>query len=88
MSMIPQQIFDDAARLPPELQKEALDFIQFLKSRLTDKTATGQDIEPNGTRLASLLKEASEKNLFSDIQNPAEWQREIRRDRPLPGRED
>ncbi len=86
MNMIPQQIFDDAARLPPELQKETLNFIQFLKSRLTDRAVTGQDIEANGTRLADLLEEASGKNLFSHIQDPAEWQREIRRDRPLPGR--
>ena len=25
---------------------------------------------------------------FAEIKDPVEWQREIRRDRPLPGRED
>ena len=44
--------------------------------------------EPNGTRLALLMQEAVSKNLFSFIEDPAAWQRKIRKDRPLPGRDD
>jgi len=33
------------------------------------------------------MKEASKKNLFSHIENQAEWQREIRKERSLLGRE-
>jgi hypothetical protein len=36
--------------------------------------------------LAQLMEEASKKNLFLHIENPAEWQREIRKERSLPGR--
>jgi len=34
-----------------------------------------------------LMAEASKKNLFSEIKDPVAWQREICKDRPLPGRE-
>lgn len=33
------------------------------------------------------LKNLHESGAFSDIDDPVEWQREIRKDRPLPGRE-
>ena len=42
---------------------------------------------PNGTRLALLMQEVASKNLFSYIEDPADWQRKIRKDRPLPGRD-
>ncbi len=33
------------------------------------------------------LQKLAEIGAFADIENPVEWQREIRKDRPLPGRE-
>ncbi len=88
MNTITQQIIDDATTLPSELQKETLDFVRFLKSKLPVNTVKSREGEPNGTKLAQLMEEASTKNLFSNIKDPAAWQREIRKDRPLPGRED
>ena len=87
MSAISQQILKDVESLPEQFQAEALDFVQFLKKKISQKKESYQSEEPNGTKLAKLMAEASKKNLFSDIKDPVAWQREIRKDRPLPGRE-
>ena len=42
---------------------------------------------PNGTRLAAILTEMAEEGIGEIFGDPMEWQREARRDRPLPGRE-
>ena len=42
--------------------------------------------EQSRRRLAAIRKLAS-LSAFSSIQDPVAWQREARRDRPLPGRE-
>ena len=87
MSVISQQILEDVESLPEQFQAEALDFVQFLKKKISQKEKNHKTEETNGTRLAKLMAEASKKNLFSDIKDPVAWQREIRKDRPLPGRE-
>lgn len=87
MSVISQQILHDVESLPEQFQLEALDFVQYLKQKIVKKERTAQTEEPNGTKLAKLMAEASQKNLFSGIKDPVAWQREIRQDRPLPGRE-
>lgn len=40
-----------------------------------------------GQRMASVLQRMADRNALSHISDPASWQREIRKDRPLPGRE-
>ena len=87
MNTITQQILEDAGNLPPELQKETLDFVRFLKAKLPSSKLALSETEPNGTKLARLMEEVSTKNLFSHIKDPAGWQRKIRKDRPLPERE-
>jgi hypothetical protein len=88
MSMITQQIIEDLENLPPQMQEEAVDFVRFLHSKFTKAQPKPQVKEPNGTKLARLMEEASKKNLFAHIEDPAAWQREIRKDRPLPGRDE
>jgi hypothetical protein len=41
-----------------------------------------------GERLRIALEAVAASNPFRDIVDPVEWQREIRKDRPLPGREE
>jgi hypothetical protein len=41
-----------------------------------------------GKRMAEFLERLAASNAFKDIDDPSEWQREIRKDRPLPGREE
>jgi hypothetical protein len=45
------------------------------------------DTTTQGQRMAQALERLAAANAFSEIQDPVEWQREIRKDRPLPGRE-
>ena len=40
-----------------------------------------------GRRMAAVLQRMADRNALSHIDDPAAWQREIRKDRPLPGRE-
>ncbi len=88
MSTITQQIYENVGNLPREMQEETLDFVQFLKIKLSNSKLKPKESQPNGTKLAQLMEEASRKNLFTDIKDPNAWQREMRKDRHLPGRED
>ena len=88
MNAITNQILADVEQLPLQMQEQALDFVRFLKEKQGRPDLTDPDREPNGTKLARLMREAAKKNLFADIKDPAAWQREIRKDRPLPGREE
>ena len=88
MNAIANQILEDVEKLPLQMQEETLDFVRFLTNKQRRSDLTDPDREPNGTKLARLMQEASTKNLFADIKDPAAWQREIRKDRPLPGREE
>lgn len=38
-------------------------------------------------RMAEALEKLAASDAFSEIADPVEWQREIRKDRPLPGRD-
>ncbi len=37
--------------------------------------------------MAAVLQRMADRRALSHIDDPAAWQREIRKDRPLPGRE-
>ena len=43
--------------------------------------------EDRGKRMAEALEKLAASDAFSEISDPVEWQREIRKDRPLPGRD-
>ncbi|MBF0132906.1 MAG: hypothetical protein HQL75_10020 [Magnetococcales bacterium] len=82
-------ITSHVARLPEALRIELLHYALFLEQRFAK---TGQTIEdPPEERqhlLAESMEAATRLNPFQEISDPVTWQREIRRDRPLPGRED
>lgn len=42
----------------------------------------------NGSAMAALLEKLAERGTFAAITDPGDWQRELRRERPLPGREE
>jgi predicted class III extradiol MEMO1 family dioxygenase len=91
MSTITQQIIQDVEKLPEALQSEILDFVHFLKHKENKKTEHNKIKHVDklsGEAMADVLDEASKHNLFSNIEDPVEWQREIRKDRPLNGREE
>ncbi|HEX8341013.1 MAG TPA: hypothetical protein VF624_08905 [Tepidisphaeraceae bacterium] len=43
--------------------------------------------QSNGPEVARLFEQLSKSDPFADIKDPVAWQREQRKDRPLPGRE-
>ncbi|ASF46284.1 hypothetical protein [Methylovulum psychrotolerans] len=88
MPTLSEEILHDLAGLPPEMQVETLDFIRFLKAKWAKNNALNTEAKPNGFAVAELLDNAAKNNLFASIDDPAAWQREIRQDRPLPGREE
>ena len=42
--------------------------------------------EPNGKRAAEILRKIADRGGIKSIPDPDKWLREIRKDRPLPGR--
>ena len=40
-----------------------------------------------GSRMAGALSRLADSGAFADIDDPSEWQRRVRRERSLPGRE-
>jgi hypothetical protein len=46
------------------------------------------DDSTRGAKMADALARLARIGAFSEIKDPAEWEREIRRDRPLPGRDE
>jgi hypothetical protein len=66
-------------RSPLELNPEQLVEVTILDA--PDHTAD------RGKRMAEALEKLAASDAFAEISDPVEWQREIRKDRPLPGRD-
>ncbi len=81
-----EQIEKQLSVLPPEKQSEVLDFITFLQERARSAQPASSEAE-RGKRIKAALQTLADLNTFADITDPVEWQRQIRKDRPLPGRE-
>lgn len=43
--------------------------------------------ERRGERMAAALRKLAASDAFADVADPVAWQREVRKDRALPGRE-
>jgi hypothetical protein len=80
-----EQIQKYVNQLPPEKQSEVLDFIAFLNMRSSVSTTTASDTQ-RGKRIKASFQKLAKMKTFSAIADPGKWQREIRRDRSLPGR--
>jgi len=81
-----EQIQYQLNELPTEKQVEVLDFIAFLRQR-AQAARSAIDEAKRKQRLKEAFETLAEMGTFADIKDPVEWQRQIRRDRPLPGRE-
>ena len=82
MNTLTEQILHDLELLPEAMQSETLDFVQFLKMKLEqNKTTLTIETKSNGQEeVADILEEASKRNLFTGIEDPAAWQREVRKE--------
>lgn len=82
----PALIAEHAQHLKPSEQKEVMDFVLFLEQR-AGKLSAGIDEEERGQRLSDAFRQLQAANPFKNLIDPVAWQREIRQDRPLPGRD-
>lgn len=48
----------------------------------------GEEEAARGKQMAKALNRLAEGRAFEDVDDPVQWQRELRQDRPLPGREE
>jgi hypothetical protein len=55
---------------------------------ILDQVATPLSKAEQGKRMREILEELAAMRALASITDPAAWERETRRDRPLPGRED
>ena len=55
MGTITQKILEAIDNLPPEMQEETLDFVRFLKAKLSNRQSKSVPSEPNGSKLAELM---------------------------------
>lgn len=88
MNNLQQQILTDLETLPETMQAETLDFVQFLKAKLARKQQPDAANQPNGAAIAQIMERMAARGALSEIEDPSQWQRDIRKDRPLPGRND
>ena len=86
MGTLKEQIIDNLDTLPETVQAEILDFVEFLKAKI-ERNSQSISSEPNGVAMAKIMEKMAARNALSEIKDPSAWQREIREDRPLPGRE-
>lgn len=81
-----EQIEKQLNILPPEKQNEVLDFILFLQQRAPSAPSPMVAEEERSQRIRAALQTLAELKTFASISDPVAWQKEIRQDRPLPGR--
>ncbi len=81
-----EQIQKQLGALPPEKQSEVLDFVTFLQERIRSEDSGFKDSQRR-ERLRKAFETLVELGTFADISDPVDWQRQMRKDRPLPGRE-
>ena len=56
--------------------------VRFLEERALPREVS------RGREMAEILEQLAQSGTFAQITDPVSWQREVRKDRPLPGRED
>ena len=73
-------------------QSDKFQLIQVLMTQLADEE--GLDLQApatpklnQGQHMAAILQRMADRNALFHIVDPVAWQQEIRKDRPLPGRE-
>jgi hypothetical protein len=69
---------DDRAGMLKNLLQE-VSFVKSVEEAPEDKNGSLED-ETAVERIKKILNEARGKNLFKDIEDPSEWQRELRRE--------
>lgn len=69
-----------------KLIKQVEDLARKLGLKVTKKNRVLKD-KNNGAEMAKLMADLARAGGVKSIPDPSDWQREIRKDRPLPGRD-
>lgn len=88
MMTVSEQLYQQAQQLPENMQLEVLHYLQFLREK-TARTEQIDEIEPNerSERLYRIMSEAAKRGTVFENMDVLAWQKEQRKDRPLPFRE-
>lgn len=65
-------------------------YVEDAQLELGQKTAISLPVtkrKQDRSKIQEILRQLQETNAYEDIKDPVAWQREIRKDRSLPGRE-
>jgi hypothetical protein len=81
MLTIKQQLLEAIDRAPIADLESTLTFLE-------NRLALPQPDSNYPARAVSILKQLAQVNACATIEDPIAWQKEIRIDRPLPGRDD
>ena len=82
-----EQLQQQLSTLPPDKLMEVLDFVTYLQKRAQSAQAIFAE-EEHGRQIKAALEALTDLGPFIDIADPAEWQRKMGKDNPLPGREE
>lgn len=78
MSAIAERAIQKLKTFSEDKQQEVMDFIDFLEQKET------QTKSEKTHRLQEIMRNLASQNAFSQIENPTQWQRELRQDNALP----
>ncbi|PWQ92831.1 hypothetical protein [Leucothrix pacifica] len=81
-----QLITEEINTLTPRQLEEVMHFVGYLKSLPITPQCQDESEETRQEVIKNSLKLLHKAGTFSDIDDPVEWQREVRTDRQLPGR--
>jgi len=81
-----QLITEEINTLTPRQLEEVMHFVGYLKSLPVASQLQDESEETRQEVIKNSLKLLHKAGTFSDIDDPIEWQREVRTDRQLPGR--
>jgi hypothetical protein len=82
MTALTREILENITGLPPDMQQEALDFVLFLKQRLSRQADLMPAGQHNGKEVAEIMARIARRGTAFKQVNPVAWQQEVRRDRP------
>jgi hypothetical protein len=78
---------DDIAQVVRNLPDQRGFLLEAIQRELQRRKAQQASV-PNGDAIARICERIAARNTMPSIPDPSAWQREIRKDRPLPGRDD
>ena len=81
-----QLLTQEISTLSPQQLQEVMHFVGYLKSLPTTSQIENESEETRLSVIKASLQKLREAGTFSAIEDPVEWQREVRTDRSLPGR--